>query len=103
MLTDLAKMAKIHKFGLLHSPMATWLTLTGTLSMYHPIAISTALYEQSTGPMQTLIITRLGPPSDTGQGLEALVNRNSSSVSFGYISSHCLPNKLACWLTTLIY
>ena len=35
MLVDLAKMAKIHKFGLanslLHSPMATWLTLTGTL------------------------------------------------------------------------
>ena len=32
---DLAKMAKIHKFGLanslLDSPMATWLTLTGTL------------------------------------------------------------------------
>ena len=35
MLIDLAKMAKIHKFGLanslLDSPMATWLTLTGTL------------------------------------------------------------------------
>ena len=35
MLIDLAKMAKIHKFGLanslLGSPMATWLTLTGTL------------------------------------------------------------------------
>ena len=37
MLIDLAKMAKIHKFGLanslLDSPMATWLTLTGTLPM----------------------------------------------------------------------
>ena len=36
MLIDLAKMAKIHKFGLanslLDSPMATWLTLTGTLT-----------------------------------------------------------------------
>ncbi len=35
MLIELAKLAKIHKFGLanslLHSPMATWLTLTGTL------------------------------------------------------------------------
>ena len=35
LLIDLAKMAKIHKFGLanslLDSPMATWLTLTGTL------------------------------------------------------------------------
>ena len=35
MLIDLAKMAKIHKFGLanslLDSPMATWLTLTRTL------------------------------------------------------------------------
>ena len=35
MLIDLAKMAKIHKFclanSLLDSPMATWLTLTGTL------------------------------------------------------------------------
>ncbi len=35
MLIDLAKMAKIHKFGLANSfvdsPMATWLTLTGTL------------------------------------------------------------------------
>ena len=35
MLIDLAKMAKIHKFGLanslLGSPMATWLTLTGNL------------------------------------------------------------------------
>ena len=34
-LIELAKMAKIHKFGLvnflLDSPMATWLTLTGTL------------------------------------------------------------------------
>ena len=37
MLIDLAKMAKIHKFGLanlvLDSPMATWLTLTGTLHL----------------------------------------------------------------------
>ena len=37
MLIDKAKMAKIHKFGLANSlvdsPMATWLTLTGTLSM----------------------------------------------------------------------
>ena len=36
MLINLAKMAKIHKFGLanslLDSPMATWLALTGTLS-----------------------------------------------------------------------
>ena len=36
MLIDLAKMAKIHEFGLanslLDSPMATWLTLTGTLT-----------------------------------------------------------------------
>ncbi len=35
MLIYLAKMAKIHKFGLanswLDSPMATWLPLTGTL------------------------------------------------------------------------
>ena len=35
MVIDLAKMAKIHKFGLanplLDLPMATWLTLTGTL------------------------------------------------------------------------
>ena len=35
LLIDLAKMAKIHKFGLanslLDSPMATWITLTGTL------------------------------------------------------------------------
>ena len=35
MLIDLAKMAKSHTFGLanslLDSPMATWLTLTGTL------------------------------------------------------------------------
>ena len=35
MLIDLAKMANIHKFGLanslLGSPMATWLTLAGTL------------------------------------------------------------------------
>ena len=38
LLIDLAKMAKIHKFGLanslLDSPMATWLTLTGTLINY---------------------------------------------------------------------
>ena len=38
LLIDLAKMAKIHKFGsansLLDSPMATLLTLTGTLQ-YH--------------------------------------------------------------------
>ena len=37
LLIDLAKMAKIHKFGLanslLDSPMATWLTLTGTLTV----------------------------------------------------------------------
>ena len=37
MFIDLAKMAKILKFGLanslLDSPMATWLTLTGTLSL----------------------------------------------------------------------
>ena len=36
MLIDLAEMAKIHKFGLanslLDSPLATWLTLTGTLN-----------------------------------------------------------------------
>ena len=35
MVIDLAKMAKIHKFGLANflvdSPMATWLSLTGTL------------------------------------------------------------------------
>ena len=38
MLIDLAKMAKIHKFGLanslLDSPMAAWLTVTGTLTLY---------------------------------------------------------------------
>ena len=37
MLIDLAKMAKIHKFGLanslLDSPMATWLTITGTRNL----------------------------------------------------------------------
>ena len=37
MLIDLAKTAKIHKFGLanslLGSPMATWLTLMGTLDV----------------------------------------------------------------------
>ena len=37
MLIDLAKMAKIHKLCLanylLDSPMATWLTLTGTLGL----------------------------------------------------------------------
>ena len=38
LLIDLAKMAKIHKFGLanslLDSPMATWLTLTVTLNLF---------------------------------------------------------------------
>ena len=37
MLIDLAKMAKLHKFGLanslLDSPMATWLSPTGTLQL----------------------------------------------------------------------
>ena len=41
LLIDLAKMAKIHKFGLanslLDSPMATWLTLMGTLIVWHSI------------------------------------------------------------------
>ena len=41
MLFNLAKMAKIHKFGLanslLDSPMPTWLTLTGTLDLFKDV------------------------------------------------------------------
>ena len=44
MLIDLAKMAKIHKFSLanslLDSPMATWLTLTGTLDTWQIVYLS---------------------------------------------------------------
>ena len=59
MLIDLAQMAKIHKFclvnSLLDSPMATWLTLTGTLiySVYFKLATEAEL-----GLLLRLVVVR---------------------------------------------